>query len=584
MKHRKRILYGGTAMVKKKRKKTMNKILPVLIAIALIIVIGGAGIGSILYKKYSYSDEQMDLQKYFNITKTDEVAIVLQNEHIETKAKLYEGTHYLDFDSVQKLLNDRFYHDVTEELLLYTTPTEIIQTAVGSNVYTIGEEAVNTAYITSFYEGEVLYVALDYVKNYTDFSYEPYFEPNRMQLTTKWPETTTAVVKKKTQIRYRGGVKSEILRQVEKGESVTVLEKMDKWTKIKTCDAFIGYVPAKVLEKEETLIPDRQPNYVEPEYTCLTRDYKINLGWHQVMSETANSTLDSVVKSNSGLNVISPTWFSLKSTDGDIRSIASRSYVDKAHSMGMEVWALIDNFDKEVSTFQTLSKTTSRTNLIYNLVSEVLKYGIDGINVDFEDVSYDAGEPFVQFIRELSIACRKEGIVLSVDNYVPRESTAHYNRKEQGIVADYVIIMGYDEHWGGGGVAGSVASLGFVEDGIVQTLEDVPANKVINAVPFYTRVWKTANDKVTSEALDMETARNFIRNNNLTMTWNAVAGQNYGEIEKGKVLYQIWMEDKDSIEAKLAVMKKYNLGGVAAWKLGYETSDIWDIITAYMNS
>ena len=526
----------------------------------------------------------MDLNEYFNITKADDVAIVLQNEHIETKAKLSQGVHYLDFVSMQQLLNDRFYHDVAEGLLLYTTPTEIIRTEVGSNVYTVGTETVETDYQISFYEDETLYVALDYVRNYTNFSYEPYFEPNRMQLTTQWPETTTAVVKRDTQIRYRGGVKSDILREVEKGETVTVLEKLENWTKVKTYDAFIGYVPSKMLKNEETFVPNVEPNYIEPEYTSLTRDYKINMGWHQVMSEAANATLDNAVMANSNMNVISPTWFSLKSTDGDIRCIATQDYVNKAHNMGMEVWALIDNFDKDVSTYQTLSKTTSRTNLIRNLMTQVLKYDIDGINVDFEDVSYDAGEPFVQFLRELSIECRKEGIVLSVDNYVPREYTAHYNRKEQGIVADYVIIMGYDEHWGGGGVAGSVASIGFVEDGIAQTVADVPANKVINALPFYTRVWKTKGDSVTSEAIDMETAQNFIKNNGVNMSWDPQTAQNYGEVEKGNTLYQIWMEDKDSIEAKLAVMRKYNIGGVAAWKLGYETPDIWDMIAKYMDS
>ena len=568
----------------KKRRKKQSKAIPVLIAIALIVIIGGVGLGTGILRKYSYSNETMDLKKYFNIEKNDEVAIVLQNEHIETKAKLHLGVYYLDFNAVQVLLNDRFYLDVAEGLLLYTTPTEIIRTTVGSDVYTVGDETVNAGYVTSFYEGEELYVAMDYVRNYTNFSYEPYTEPNRMQLTTEWEETTTAVVKKNTQIRYRGGVKSDILREVEKGETVTVLEEFDNWTKVKTFDAFIGFVPSRTLKNIETAIPQVEPNYVEPEYTSLTRDYKINMGWHQVMSTAANDTLSSVVMANSDMNVISPTWFSLKSTDGDIRSIATQSYVDKAHDMGMEVWALIDNFDKDVSTYQTLSKTTSRTNLIQNLMSEVIKYDIDGINVDFEEVSYDAGEPFVQFVRELSIECRKEGIVLSVDNYVPRASTTHYNRKEQGIVADYVIIMGYDEHWGSGGVAGSVAYLGFVEDGIVQTLEDVPANKVINALPFYTRVWKTNGDKVTSEALDMETAWNFIKNNGLNMTWDATTGQNYGEIQLGNTFYQIWMEDKDSIEAKLAVMRKYGIGGVAAWKLGYETPDIWDQIAVYMNS
>lgn len=570
-------------MAKRRKSKKNNPLIPVLVAIALIIVIGGGAAGSLLLSKYSYSDEKMDLNEYFNITKADEVAIVLQNEHIETKAKLFRGVHYLDFVSMQNLLNDRFYHDVAEGLLLYTTPTEIIRTEVGSNVYTVGNETVETEYQISFYEDETLYVALDYVRNYTNFSYEPYFEPNRMQLTTQWPETTTAVVKKDTQIRYRGGVKSDILREVEKGETVTVLEKLENWAKVKTSDAFIGYVPSKVLKNEETFVPSVEPNYIEPEYTSLTRDYKINMGWHQVMSEAANATLDGAVKANSNMNVISPTWFSLKSTDGDISCIATQDYVNKAHNMGMEVWALIDNFDKDVSTYQTLSKTTSRTNLIRNLMTQVLKFDIDGINVDFEDVSYDAGEPFVQFLRELSIECRKEGIILSVDNYVPREYTAHYNRKEQGIVADYVIIMGYDEHWGGGGVAGSVASIGFVEDGIAQTVADVPANKVINALPFYTRVWKTRGDSVTSEAIDMETAQNFIKNNGVNLSWDTETAQNYGEVEKGNTLYQIWMEDKDSIEAKLAVMRKYNIGGVAAWKLGYETPDIWDMIAKYMD-
>ena len=298
-------------MAKKKRKK-QTKLIPVLVAIALIIVIGGGALGSILLSKYSYSKEQMDLEEYYNITGNDEVAIVLQNEHIETKGKLSQGVVYLDFDSVQTLLNARFYHDEKESLLLYTTPTEIIRTSIGSDAYMVGDETINAGYVTSFYEEETLYVALDYVRNYTNFSYELFFEPNRMQLKTEWPEMTTAEVKKRTQIRYRGGVKSDILREVEKGETVTVLEKLENWTKVKTWDAYIGYVPNKVLKNEETFIPDVEPNYVEPEYTSLTRDYKINMGWHQVMSVAANDTLGSAVMANSGLNVISPTWFSLK--------------------------------------------------------------------------------------------------------------------------------------------------------------------------------------------------------------------------------------------------------------------------------
>ena len=561
-----------------------KRVIPVLIAVALIIVIGGVGLLGLFLKKYSYSDTAMDLKEYFAVSKQDEVAIILQDEQIETKAKLLEGYYYLDFDSVQKLLNDRFYEDAAEMLLLYTTPTEIIRTAIGSSSYLQGAEEIQTEYPLSFYEGEALYVALDFVQLFTNFSYEAFTQPNRIQLSTQWGEATTAEVKRNTQLRYRGGVKSDILRQLSKGEQVTLLEKMENWSKVKTTDAIIGYVENKMLINEAVIQEIPATHYEEPEYTSLTREYKINLGWHQVTVEAANSTLNDVVSRTSGMNVISPTWFSLTDNEGGIRSIAGQNYVDQAHNMGLEVWALVDNFDANVSSYEVLSRTSSRTRLIENLMSEILRYGIDGINVDFEDLSYDAGEPFVQFLRELSIQCRAAGIVLSVDNYVPRESTAHYNRKEQGIVADYVIIMGYDEHWGGGGVAGSVASIGFVEDGIIQTIEEVPSHKVINALPFYTRVWKTKEGTVTSEALDMETAANFISNNNVTTWWDEETCQNYGEIQKGDTLYQVWLEDAKSIETKLTIMQKYDLGGVAAWKLGLETKDIWKIIEAYINS
>lgn len=559
----------------------MKRLIPVMIAIVLIIIIGAGALGVKLLGRYSLTNERMDLEEYYSLTEKDQVAIVLQNEQIETKAKLYQGYYYLDFASVQELLNDRFFHDVNEGLLLYTTPTEIIRTSIGSDIYYIGTEEVTADYPLSFYEGETLYVALDYVREYTNFTYEAFPEPHRMQLTTAWGESDIAVIKKDTQVRYQGGVKSLILREMEEGEVVTVLEEMENWTKVKTSDAMIGYVQNKMLKNKETILEPADAHYTEPEYISQVRDYKISMGWHQVMSEAANATLSDAVAGTKGMNVISPTWFALNDNQGGIRSIASQGYVNQAHNMGMEVWALIDNFDRDVSTYEVLSYTSKRERLISNIMDQVLRYDIDGVNVDFEDLSYDTGEPFIQFIRELSIACRKNGIVLSVDNYVPRESTTHYDREEQGIVADYVIIMGYDEHWGGGGVAGSVASIGFVEDGIVRTVEEVPSHKVINALPFYTRVWKTKGGEVTSEALDMETARNFITNNNIETEWDAETCQNYGEIQKGGTLYQVWLEDKQSLETKLTIMQKYDLGGVAAWKLGFEEPEVWNVISAY---
>lgn len=561
----------------------MKKAIPALIAIALIIVIGAATLGTGILTKFRYSDKKRDLMEYYELTAPDQVAIVLQNERIEEKAKLHQGVYYLDFPHVQSLLNDRFYADFNEGLLLYTLPDRIVRTEIGSSTYLDGEEK-EEPYQISFMEEETLFVALDYVAKYTKFDYATFENPNRMQLRTIWSEAEKAIIKKDTAVRYQGGVKSDILRKIAKEETVTILEEMEKWVKVKTEDALIGYVEKKCLKGRGVVQEQAENTYEEPEYSNLVRDHKINLGWHQVMVESANDTLGEVLTNTKGLNVISPTWFTLRDNEGTVGCIASSAYVKDAHNRGLEVWALFDNFTYDISTFENLSFTSKRSKIINSLMEGANTYGFDGINVDFEMLSYDAGEHFVEFIRELSIACRANNLVLSVDNYVPRESTTHYNRKEQGIVADYVIIMGYDEHWGSGGVAGSVASIDFVEDGIIQTVAEVPSNKIINAVPFYTRVWKTKGGTVTSDALGMEAAENFVKNNGVKVDWDDATCQNYGEIQKGDTLYQVWLEDEQSITTKCNIMKKYELGGIAAWKLGFEKPSIWNVIAEYCNS
>lgn len=563
----------------------MKKIIPALIAIALILLVVAGSFGIKLLDRFSYSDERQDLEEYYGLSEgTDSVAIVLQNERIDTQARLMDGHCYLEIEAVQDLLNERFYYDCNEGLLVYTTPTEKITSAVDTDAYYINDQEQTTEYVISRTEGDQLYIALDFVKQYTNFSYELFTDPYRLQLRTQWGSREAASIKKDTNLRVKGGVKSPILRELASGENVTVIEEMETWTKIKTNDAMIGYVENKYLKDrtEETEIA--VTDYEVPEYTSIHRDYKINLGWHAIYTESGNDTFEEVVNGTGTMNVISPTWFFLDGNEGDIKAIPSHSYVEKAHSRNMEVWALLENISLDCNVHEVVSYTSKREKLIRTLMDYVLEYDIDGINVDFESLSGETGEHFTQFLRELSIECRKNGIVLSVDNYVPRESNTFYNRKEQGVVADYVIIMGYDEHWGGGGVAGSVASIGYVRDGIEKTLEDVPAEKVINAIPFYTRVWKTNNGEVTSEALGMEAAQNFISNYNVPVTWDEETCQNYGEIEMSGTLYQVWLEDARSIETKLTVMKNNNLGGVAAWKLGFEDKAIWDVLDAFVRS
>ena len=562
-----------------------KKIIPIVIAIVLIIIIGGVTFGSRILEKYSYSKERADLNAYYGITGSQEAAIVLQDEIVEEKARISDGICYLDMATIHKYLNDRFYVDEGEGLLLYTLPEDIVRNSIGSSVKETAQGSEELGYTAAIWEGDTLYVALDYIKQYTNFSYQLFTDPYRIQLTTEWPSYEVASISKNTQVRVKGGVKSEILTDVQKGDQVSVLEQMETWSKVKTADSVIGYVENKRLTGIRSEQPIPVTDYQEPEYTSLTRDHKINLGWHVVASAGGNDIFNSVTANAENLNVISPTWFKLCDNEGGYTSFASADYVQKAHDRGLEVWALIENIEYKdsISMYEILSSTTTRQKLIDSLMNDLITYGIDGINVDFEQLSMDCGEHFVEFIRELSAACRKNGKVLSVDNYVPRDFNDYYDRKEQGIVADYVIVMGYDEHYAGSKEAGSVASIDYVEDGIAQTVKEVPAEKVINAIPFYTRIWETTGDGISSQAVDMATAELFISNHGITAEWDETTCQNYGEYTSGDSRYQVWLEDADSIKVKLNVMENYGIGGVAEWRLGFEKPEIWDVIGEYLD-
>ena len=564
-----------------------KKVIPAIIIIVLIFVFAGVFVLQQFMKRYSYSTEKADLDAYFGVTSATDVPIILGNEFIEEHAQILDGYYYMDFDSVQQYLNDRFYYGIEDGLFIYTTPTAIITSEVGSSSWSDTEGGSgNESYAITRLENGVLYVALDYVKKYTNFAYEGFTDANHMQLTTSWEDETVATINKDTQVRIRGGVKSEILREIEKGETVVVLEELENWTKVKTSDAYIGWVENKRLSGSTTKSPIPVTDYVEPEYTGISRDHMINLGFHNIGGAGGNDTITDVISGATSLNVISPTWFAVTGNDGSIRSFASSSYVNTAHNNGIEVWALLDNFTGGVdfTTGEVLSHASSRAALIENVVSACTAVGVDGLNLDFEMVAAEDGQSFVEFVRELSIACRKAGLVFSIDNYVPMHFNDHYDLHEQGIVADYVIIMGYDEHYAGSQEAGSVASLSYVENGIINTVDKVDASKVINAVPLYTRIWHTSGGQVSSEAVSMKVAKEYISNHSIDMQWNSEAGQNYGEYTGSDgVLNQIWMEDAESIGQKIDSMRASGIAGIAEWSLGMETSDVWEVIANYVN-
>lgn len=569
---------------RKKARARKRRIRRIILTFAALILIAAALCAAFLYQRFSPSKEKADLNKYYGIQNENQLAVIVNNTIAEGSGIMSDGQAYVEYSTVRNYINNTFYWDANENLLLYALPTSIVSAGVGSTEYSVASEKSSEDYVILKTEGNTAYIAADFVQKYTNLDYQVYENPGRIVITSEWGEKDTASIKKDTQVRYQAGVKSPVLTEIKKNKDVTVIENEGNWKKVRTSDGFIGYVKNSTLKdtRKETVT---RP-FDEPEYTNISKPYTINLAWHQVTSQTANSSILETIASTKGLTTISPTWFSVTDNTGNISSLASQEYVNYAHQSNIEVWALVDNFNENVDSLELLSHTSSRENLENQLIAAVLQNGIDGLNIDFEQISTDAGEHYIQFIRELSVKCRQNNIVLSIDNYVPKGYSSHYHRDQQGKVADYVIIMGYDEHFAGSEESGSVASIDFVRDGIEATIQQVPAEKVINAVPFYTRLWKEAPQAeggLTSEALGMAEAAQRVNDAGVTAEWNESVMQDYAEWTDGNATYKIWLENARSIEEKLKLMKEYKLAGSAAWKLGFETPDIWDVILKYVN-
>jgi spore germination protein YaaH len=573
----------------------MKKAIPVLIALTLIAIIGVTAFGSQFMEKYTYGTDKANLEEYYGV-KGDLRAIVLQDTVVAEEALMRDGFPYFDVDTVIKYLNDGFYVDEIEQKLLYTTATDTLVTALGSKEYSDAAGVHATDYVTYFVEDETMFICAEYVKNVTNYAYKVY--ELWMQVETEWGSKLMAEVESDTQLRVRGCVKSEILREVAAGEKVKVLEEDETWSKVKTSDSMTGYIETKRLGKRSEVVEQPVTDYVKPEYTRQTLDKKVALGWHMVGGLGGNDALPDLIKESKGMNVISPTWFSLSDNEGNFRSFASENYVKKAHAAGLEVWAAWDNFNyrldtkkplADVSAYEVLSSTTKRQKLVKEMVATSLRYQIDGINIDFEGLKTDAhpyiGRHFAQFLRELSVECRKSGLVLSVDNPVPLGGYNDvYQYAVQGKVADYVVIMGYDEHVEGSSSAGSVASIGFVSRGLDDTLKVVAPEKIVNGIPFYSRLWKTTGTKLESSVLTLINTADFMSRMKQKATWDDETCQNYAEWKSGDTKYQIWLEDADSLRVKLSVMKARNIGCVAVWALGNGIPEVWNMINAFVES
>lgn len=563
------------------KEQQKKKAAPVLVVLILIVIVGAAGVVSFLINRYKPGTEYMAGNEYFNLTDENSVALIQNGELLEEQAVLIGGEPYAAYTYVESQLNSCFYWDEETKGILLTTSGGV-QTLLPGDA-AVAKTPGGQPAVQQESDGTV-YISLDVVKEYTDLDYAYYSDPNRVVIRNEWDGVEQATVQSDTaQVRQKGGIKSLILADVQKGDTLLYLENLDNWCKVMTADGYTGYIQTEDISEPEAI---EARTAKKDSYERITRDHKINLVWHQSTSTESNDAMAEMTAEMTGVNVISPTWFSVTDETGTISSLASADYVKLAHDAGREVWGLIDNFNEAFDETTDLAYASVRSRIIEQLLAEAASCGMDGINVDFENLK-EVGIPhYLQFLRELTSAAHAQNLVVSVDTPVPQAYTMYYQRGEQARFVDYMIVMAYDEHFAGSEEAGSVSSLPFVQQAVEEMTRVMPADQVICGIPFYTRVWteKFGQSAIISEVLGMDGAKNYAKENQMTETWDASLGQNVATVETSDARYTIWMEDEQSMEEKLKVIQSADLAGVAEWKLGFECADVWSLISKYIET
>ena len=560
-----------------------------------------------------------DFDWYFRISGPEDLGIVINNQVMREEedrgmgGRIVDGEIYLDLSVVNRQLNGRFYWDAIEQLLIHTLPYGSIVVSPETREYTDHGEPRSENFNIIRMEGENPFVALAFVQRFANIEYTFYEEPNRVVLTTQWGERSVTNITSDAVVRWFAGPESDVVTGVESGEEVFFIEEEGYWRKIATFDGLIGYVLSTEIDeiRQETFNREFQ----EPVFTRIVREGPINMSWDN-MHDSYN--VGEALARAQGLTAVAPMWLSVADTDGNIDSTGTVEYVQVAHQAGVEVWVTLRDFHGGISsyneTYDVLSRTSSRRQMIEQTIAETLRLGAEGINVDFELVVPEAGEHFIQFIRELSVEARTNGLVLSVANFFPLPWYLHYNLSEQARVVDYIILMGYDEHgYGGGRTAGPVASYDFVREGIEMALRQVPADMLINALPFYSRLWyivpmteeeiaqgdgHTTHVSSIAPGLDLSTL--IMLNSGVEMEWDPITRMYYAQWEdpygafRGWLvgagalteellypsggIYRMWLEDERSLREKLQVMREFNLAGVGSWQLGLDNAQVWEWI------
>jgi spore germination protein YaaH len=396
-------------------------------------------------------------------------------------------------------------------------------------------------------------------------------------------ESRVGAVRSGVPLRTEPSILSRRIAALAAETEVELFDSKGGWVRAQTADGLAGWIPSKCVPDPRTRPAEVPPpkDYVPPPLAGK----KLALVWEQVDSRTPDT---STIGAMDGANVVSPTWFRLGENPGDVENYVDARYVRWAHSKGYKVWALFSNSFELKRTRAVLRDSDLRDKVISQILMYAEMYSLDGINLDFENVYQDDGPYLTQFVREITPFLHEMGLSVSIDVTVRSLSPTWslcYERKRLADVVDYVMLMAYDQYSAGSGVAGPNASIPWTRSCIETTLQEVPAHKLVLGVPFYTRLWKETRDgasvKVTQKALGMDQVQQWLRLEGVEAASQPETGLLYAERSEGPDTYRIWIEDETSMKQRVELARSYGLAGIAAWRRGFESSLVWDIIQAY---
>ena len=569
-----------------KGKKGGNKKIILLIPIAVILCVICV-ITAIIVERMTPSKEYANLYDYYGVEEGS-VSVIWDGILVDEAIKI-ENTYYLELSFVQENFDNKFYYDESLNKLLYTTLEEIYTISFADMAFLKGDEVVSCDYYVAVRQDEEIFVALDFIEERVKLTTYVLNAPDRIVIVSDGVKVNPVEFSEDAKIRVKDSIKGKILANPLQEEIWYAIDSKVKsgWVSVASKDGRRGFVEKKSILKTETEVYEYNSGYTEPEYKGNQRDYEILMVWHAIYKVEDNALIEDLLANSKGVTTVSPTWYKVKDESGELISMADKDYVNYIHSLGMEVWPLVSDFTNVEgegwSVKELLSNAQNRRALIENLINEVLTLECEGINIDFEYIRADNGTDYAQFIRELSIRCREEGIVLSTDNPPPKPYNQQYNFKVLGEFVDYVMIMGYDEYTKASGTPGPVASINYVSEGIEEALKMIPNDKLINGVPFYTRLWMEYVDEQGNEVFDvktctMENVWSTVEKLGTTPVWNDELKLYEVFADINGIHYSMWLEEETAMEERMKLVRENNLAGVSAWALGMELDSIWDVI------